>query len=357
MKNANSNLEINKLKEKNPSLIIQGINKDKLSKSSNTLDLKSLNHCIKKKTLRGRKNQNPLPKIERCQICLEYKKYSKDKIISCSICNCKFHISCYKKPLNSIKNFDNFKCERCKISNEINKKIEECKCFICSLNNGVLFYNEENDTFYHDICVKLIPEIYEENNMEKYNRKNIRKWRFKCSCKYCNEKLSKEKAVIKCNHPKCKHYYHIPCAIEKGMIFSINYFYKFYCFDEFKNCISLPFYCSCHNKRLAGEYRKNVINNDNFDYDNFKKDFSFLSNEDTNFDNSNENCNFSIYSNEDDDFDNLEKNKMFDLNFNELLNISDNINENNNYFNNDNDSDENISFYFETIINENNDKL
>ena len=48
---------------------------------------------------------------------------------------------------------------------------------------------------------------------------------------------------------------------------------------------------------------------------------------------------------------------MFDLNFDELLNISDNINENNNYFNNDNDSDENISFYFETIINENNDKL
>lgn len=46
----------------------------------------------------------------------------------------------------------------------------------------------------------------------------------------------------------------------------------------------------------------------------------------------------------------MEKNKMFDLNFNELLNMSNNINESNNYFNN-NDSDDNISFCFETDIN------
>ena len=58
MKNVNSNLEINKLKEKNHSLIIQGINKDKLSKSLNTLDLKSLNRCIKKNIKRKKESKS-----------------------------------------------------------------------------------------------------------------------------------------------------------------------------------------------------------------------------------------------------------------------------------------------------------
>ena len=343
---SNSDPTVKYSKERIKSTFFYDINKDKLNVSSNNFEKSLLNHCIKKKTLRGRKTQNPLPKIQRCQICLEFKKYSNENIISCSICNCQFHISCYKKPLN---NMTNFKCERCTIANELNKKIEECKCFICSLNNGVLYYNEENDNFYHDICLKFIPEIYEETPL-KLNRKNIRKWRFKCSCKYCNERLSKEKVVIKCNHPKCKHYYHIPCAIDKGMIFSIDYLYKYYCIDEFKDNISVPFYCSCHNKRLASEYRKNVINNNNIN--DFKKEISEFneSTEESIYENSNLNFNLSINSNDDDNIIMMEKNKMFELNFNELLNLSDNINESNNYFNN-NDSDDNISFCFETDIN------
>ena len=48
-----------------------------------------------KKKLRGRKIKNPLPNLTKCEICLEYNKYSSDSLISCSICKCNFHKNYY----------------------------------------------------------------------------------------------------------------------------------------------------------------------------------------------------------------------------------------------------------------------
>ena len=308
-----------------------------------TFDTSLLKQYISKKTLRGRKAKNPLPKLKRCEICLEYNEYSSENLISCSICKCTFHPSCYHINIDDI---NNFKCERCKNAFEKNIPINNIKCFICSLNNGVLFYNEKYDNYYHSLCLKFIPELYEECKIENISREKIRKWRYKNSCKYCNQKLNKEKAVIKCNNPKCKCYFHIPCAIEKGMIFSLNFLKKFYCIEN-KN-LSIPFYCSSHNKKLASEYRKNVIYNNNYDPYNVSCDcfssrnlhrnnkirkfsHSFISNdnennvsETTNSSNSNHYesvsyNNFNSYDNDNDSLDNFEYNKILDLNFNELL--------------------------------------
>lgn len=329
--------------------------------NQNNFEPSSLKHYISKKTHRGRKIKNPLPNITKCEICLEYNDNYSNSLISCSICKCNFHINCYPQFINKL-NIKEFKCERCYNSIMRNIPIESTKCFICSLNNGILSYNEKNNIYYHLLCLKFISELYEDCNINEISRDKIRKWRYKNSCKYCNEKLSKEKAVIKCKNPKCKCYYHIPCAIEKGMIFSINYLQKFYSIQKENKNVSIPFFCSSHNKRLAAQYRKNIVYNNNFNplnlnNDNYYSDFNRnkirkLSN---NFNMENENnysetmeisntfnngiCDFTNISpinnnyNEVDNDDNIscfEYNKILDLNFNEFL-ISDIEDEKNEY--------------------------
>ena len=331
---------------------------DSLNKQSD-FDPSSLKHYISKKTLRGRKIKNPLPNLTKCEICLEYNEYSSDSLISCSICKCNFHKNCYPQLINKL-NIKEFKCERCYNSLRDNIPIDSIKCFICSMSDGILSYNEKNNIYYHLICLKFISELYEDCNINDISRGKIRKWRYKNSCKYCNEKLSKEKAVIKCKNTKCKCYYHIPCAIEKGMIFSINYLKKFYSIEN--DNISIPFFCSSHNKKLVTQYRKNVIynnnynpkniNNDNYCTDLDRKTIRKLSNNlnmeiennysetmdiSTTFNNkicdftniSPINNNFNEIDN-DDNLSNFEYNKILDLNFNELL-VSDIEDEKNEY--------------------------
>ena len=82
-------------------------------------------------------------------------------------------------------------------------------------------------------------------------KEKIRRWRYKNSCKYCGEKLSKSVAVIKCKKPKCKDYYHVPCAVVKGMIFSLNFMRKYYNISKNEQ---IPFYCSNHNKKIVNQY-------------------------------------------------------------------------------------------------------
>ena len=87
--------------------------------------------------------------------------------------------------------------------------------------------------------------------------------------------------MIKCKNPRCKEYYHIPCAIQKGMIFDLNYMKKFY---NVSNNEEIPFYCSNHNKKISFIYktyvmndcngvncRKNLIQDDFHIYDNEEK--------------------------------------------------------------------------------------
>ena len=312
------------------------INKDCQSE----FDPSALKHYINRKTFRGRKVKSPLPELIQCEICLEYKEYSLEKLISCSVCKCTFHPCCYHLPVEENSSEENFVCERCQNAKNESIPIENIKCFICNLSSGVLKKNIHTNKFYHILCLKLIPELYEnsENDEKFIDRENIRKWRYKNSCRYCNEKLSKEKTVLKCSNPKCKNYYHIPCAIAKGMIFSTNYMYKYYCLEEHKNIMSIPFYCSSHNKKLAGNYRKDVLYNENYLQEALEEKFNherkFSSFEDNNSElfttisNNNDSCNncectTSTENNYEEDNEEVDDDsfntKICELNFNQLI--------------------------------------
>ena len=54
-----------------------------------------LNHnLISRKTNRGRKEKNKFDNNQpKCEVCLEFAEFSKETLISCSICNCFFHKS------------------------------------------------------------------------------------------------------------------------------------------------------------------------------------------------------------------------------------------------------------------------
>jgi hypothetical protein len=260
----------------------------KTAKDSHSLSLEETeftHKLINRKTLRGRKEKISLPKNKlKCEVCNQYSDFSEEDLISCSTCKCLFHKSCYEQYEfygNSI-----YKCIRCSYALRNDKSINDYNCFICGTSNGVLSFNNATNSFYHKICVYFLNEF---KGLEEVDicYKNIRKWRYKNSCRFCGEKLSKTKAVIKCKNPKCKEYYHIPCAIQNGMIFDLNYMRKFY---NVSNNEEIPFYCSNHNKKISFMYktyvmngcngvncRKNLFQDDFHIYDNEeKKPFSFF---------------------------------------------------------------------------------
>ena len=243
---------------------IQDLKTAKDSRSPSLEEVECITHLISRKTLRGRKEKIPFPKNKiKCEICLEFSDFSKEDLISCSTCKCFFHKSCYEQyEIYSSSSFEtsSYKCKRCSYALKFNKPIEDCKCFICGNYNGVLCRNSLNDLFYHKICINLLIE-FKDLEGEDLCKENIRRWRYKNSCRYCGEKLSKSKAVIKCKNPKCKEYFHIPCAIQKGMLFDLNYmkqYYKVSSFDE------IPFYCSNHNKKISYMYKTHIVNDNNY---------------------------------------------------------------------------------------------
>ena len=213
---------------------------------------------INRKTLRGRKEKISIPKTKlKCGICLEIYNSSSEDLISCSTCKCLFHISCYEQyELSTLKDKTSYRCIRCAYALKMNKNINDFHCFICGISNGVLNKNSANNVFYHKICFDLLIELKDLDSKD-ISKDNIRKWRFKNSCRYCGEKLSKNKAVIKCKNPKCKQFFHIPCSIEKGMIFDLKFMKKFYNANNFSD---IPFYCSNHNKKISFLYKNYVLN-------------------------------------------------------------------------------------------------
>ena len=226
------------------------------SRSPSLEEIESINNLITRKTLRGRKEKMMLPKDkQKCEICLQFSDFSKENLISCSRCKCLFHKSCYDQ--FQLNEKSSYICIRCFFAEKTNKPINDYKCFICGNSNGVLKINTQNKSFYHEICVNFLNEFREYEEEHHICRENIRKWRYKNSCRYCGEKLSKSKAVVKCKNPNCKEFYHIPCAIEKGMIFDLDYMKNFYKVSKYNE---IPFYCSNHNKKLAFMYKTKVTN-------------------------------------------------------------------------------------------------
>ena len=223
-------------------------------------DSLSNHNLITKKTNRGRKEKNKVDNNQaKCEVCLEFAEFSREALISCSICNCSFHKSCfsqYEEIIDSPEEIKCYRCIRCTHAINLNKEISEFKCFICNHSNNVLKFNRVQGIYYHQICVDNLPEL---NNLkeEDKTKEKIKKWRYKNSCKYCGHKLSKSIAVTKCKNPKCKEYYHIPCAIAKGIIFNLKFMKDFYHVDQNNQ---IPFYCSNHNKKIYNQY-KNYLKN------------------------------------------------------------------------------------------------
>ena len=270
-------------------------------------------NLIHRKTYRGRKEKIPFPKNKpKCGICLKFSHPSKEELISCNTCKCLFHKSCFDK----YESYDNafYRCIRCIHATKLNKSVNDFKCFICNSSKGVIDIdiNHIDGPFYHKVCLDLLIE-FKGLKRNEIRKEKVRKWRFKNSCRYCGEKLSKNKAVIKCKNPRCKEYYHIPCAIEKGVLFDLNYMQNFY---HVRNTNEIPIFCSNHNKKISFMYKKYIMNLDN----NLNNDYNFENRKENEIseEKSQKKCQDSdeneIYMSIDDEFE-INKSKAFNLDF------------------------------------------
>ena len=246
-----------KTDDKSLSIKSKSCTKNSLFSQNDSLSNQNL---ISRKTNRGRKEKNKFDNNQpKCEVCLEFAEFSKETLISCSICNCFFHKSCfnqYEEITSSDEEVKYYRCIRCTHALNLNKNINEFKCFICYHSDKVLKFNRVQGIYYHQICLDNLPEL---NCLpdEEITKDKIKKWRYKNSCKFCGKKLSKNIAVTKCKNPKCKEHYHIPCAVAKGNIFDLKFMKEFYHVDKNNQ---IPFYCSNHNKKIYNQYKNYLMN-------------------------------------------------------------------------------------------------
>ena len=246
-----------KTDDKSLSIKSKSCTKNSLFSQNDSLSNQNL---ISRKTNRGRKEKNKFDNNQpKCEVCLEFAEFSKETLISCSLCNCFFHKSCfnqYEEITSSDEEVKYYRCIRCTHALNLNKNINEFKCFICYHSDKVLKFNRVQGIYYHQICLDNLPEL---NCLpdEEITKDKIKKWRYKNSCKFCGKKLSKNIAVTKCKNPKCKEHYHIPCAIAKGNIFDLKFMKEFYHVDKNNQ---IPFYCSNHNKKIYNQYKNYLMN-------------------------------------------------------------------------------------------------
>ena len=246
-----------KTDDKSLSIKSKSCTKNSLFSQNDSLSNQNL---ISRKTNRGRKEKNKFDNNQpKCEVCLEFAEFSKETLISCSTCNCFFHKSCfnqYEGVTSSDEEVKYYRCIRCTHALNLNKNINEFKCFICYHSDKVLKFNRVQGIYYHQICLDNLPEL---NCLpdEEITKDKIKKWRYKNSCKFCGKKLSKNIAVTKCKNPKCKEHYHIPCAVAKGNIFDLKFMKEFYHVDKNNQ---IPFYCSNHNKKIYNQYKNYLMN-------------------------------------------------------------------------------------------------
>lgn len=246
-----------KADDKSLSIKSKSCTKNSLFSQNDSLSNQNL---ISRKTNRGRKEKNKFDNNQpKCEVCLEFAEFSKETLISCSTCNCFFHKSCfnqYEEITSSDEEVKYYRCIRCTHALNLNKNINEFKCFICYHSDKVLKFNRVQGIYYHQICLDNLPEL---NCLpeEEITKDKIKKWRYKNSCKFCGKKLSKNIAVTKCKNPKCKEHYHIPCAVAKGNIFDLKFMKEFYHVDKNNQ---IPFYCSNHNKKIYNQYKNYLMN-------------------------------------------------------------------------------------------------
>ena len=85
--------------------------------------------------------------IPKCEIYLEYSDFTNEILISCSICKCFFHKSCYNQyEIISALSDDNciYRCKRCVQAMQLDKSIYDTdfNCFICG--NRIMYLTTIN---------------------------------------------------------------------------------------------------------------------------------------------------------------------------------------------------------------------
>lgn len=180
----------------------------------------------------------------KCSICLKYQKFGSN-CYKCSICSSYFHLDCYnlftftKDESDQIKienkNLNDFKCVRC-----IQEKINNTKyqCYLCWQHEGIMKKIKDNQYIHHYCYV-----FFKDNLLHPKNGK----------CKNCRVKNI---PTLKCEWNGCKDKYHIKCALEKGIIFSLQYMrfdndekIEIETFNE-----KVTFFCEIHNNNLIENY-------------------------------------------------------------------------------------------------------
>ena len=184
-----------------------------------------------------------LPNEIRCSICLEYQKFSSN-CLKCMECSSYFHRDCYNlfnihnEKTDEIKNDNNNPiCARCK--EEKIKNGIKISCYFCKEHDGIIKKLDENKYIHHYCYV-----FFRENlNNPKTG-----------ICKLCKKRNI---PTIDCAGDKCKERYHIKCALENGLIFSLPFWKDEKNEKKTFNDLIL-FLCRNHNKLTIESYAEYI---------------------------------------------------------------------------------------------------
>jgi len=183
-----------------------------------------------------------------CSICLDFERFS-TKCYKCISCSSFFHLECYNLFIFSgnekeyLKedgpNLDNFKCSRCK-EEEKNGNNTKITCHLCVEHNGILKHLKDN-LYIHHYCYVFFKDKLHQVKGVKGGK--------------CNNCKIKNLPIFKCESSGCKNKFHIKCALEKGLIFSLSFLHdnQKEKFDE-----KIPFYCEVHGKDSIENYSQYI---------------------------------------------------------------------------------------------------
>ena len=183
-----------------------------------------------------------------CSICLEYERFS-TKCYKCISCNSFFHLECYNLFIFSenekeyIKegdpNLDNFKCTRC-LEEEQNGNNQKIACHLCIEHSGIMKHLKDN-LYIHHYCFVFFKDKLHQNKVGKGGK--------------CNNCKIKNLPIFKCESSGCKNKFHIKCALERGLIFSLSFLHdnQKEKFDE-----KIPFFCEVHGKDSIESYSQYI---------------------------------------------------------------------------------------------------
>ena len=241
-------------------------------------------------------NKNPFEFISseiRCSICLEFQLFSKE-CYKCISCQSYFHLDCYnyfnlnesdeedlKLTQNNVNTFVCIKCKEKKSNSPI-------FCSICKEDDGIL--KKLNNDYYHHYCY-----VFFKDNIKNKTKPG--------SCKVCKKRTLPS---IVCTEKNCKERYHIKCALENGIIYSLPYYTGDEKIEEESFNDYVPFKCPEHNKLFFDNYRSFITAMTQSIND---KNKSSITNNNTSIINENQNQNANsreiIYLNNEKDNNNL----------------------------------------------------